>query len=382
MRNLLIGILSFLLLFVLPGCQPVPRGTPVAVTSPAGIPVSLPTAFKVLQASPTPLLPDSSPPIQTPALLAATPTPYPDPLRFTFPTANFDPVTIWRPPLYDVPWEPTPYDHFYFSRPIGADEINWPLPIYRYGGVFFENVVHTGIDIPSPKGTPVLAAGDGEVVWAGYGLFYLKEDPNDPYGKAIVMRHDFGFQGNVLYTVYGHMDDYYFVRGQKVKKGTMIGIVGETGQVTGPHLHFEVRVGDNNYSVSRNPELWIAPPQGWGILTARVLDSDGDLLPQQTVNIRSLATNQYWFVITYGGKSVNSDPYYRENMVIGDLPAGKYAVWIEYEKTVYEHIVEIKPGQVTYFRFIGRKGFFIEAPPTPQSNFTPPETTATPTSVR
>ena len=72
----------------------------------------------------------------------------PEPLRFIFPTAGSDPVSHWRPPLYPVPWEPTPNDHFYFMRPIGANVVNWPLARYRYGGVFFEDTVHTGRGYP------------------------------------------------------------------------------------------------------------------------------------------------------------------------------------------------------------------------------------------
>jgi murein DD-endopeptidase MepM/ murein hydrolase activator NlpD len=308
----------------------------------------------------------------------ALPSPTPDPLRFTFPTAGAEPVAIWRPPLYPTPWEPTTNDHFYFTRPIGANEINWPLARYRYGGVFFENTVHTGIDIPAPKGTPVMAAGPGIVTWAGYGLFYLRPELNDPYGIAVAIKHDFGYQGQTLYTVYGHMDDYYVVRGQRVEGGEIIGKVGETGKVTGPHLHFEVRVGDNNRSTARNPELWIAPPQGWGILAGRIMETSGELLKEQIVNIRSQDTNQYWYVITYGGEGVNSDEYYRENMVIGDLPAGKYAVWVGYEGTVFNQSVVIQPGMVTFLTFRGKAGFYPGSPPTPTPNFTPPDVTATP----
>lgn len=304
----------------------------------------------------------------------------PEPLRFTFPTQIADSRTLWRPPLYPVPWEPTPEDHFYFTRPIGANEINWPLANYRYGGVFFEDAVHTGIDIPAPKGTPVMAAASGKVVWAGYGLYFLREEFRDPYGLAVAIKHDFGYQGNDLYTVYGHMDELFAYRGQEVQTGDLIGKVGETGKVTGPHLHFEVRLENNNYYGTRNPELWIAPPQGWGIIAARVMNRSSELLERHSVMLRNIETNKYWNVLTYGQGSVNPDSYYRENMVIGDLPAGKYAIWIKYEGTIYEQIIEVLPGKVSYFRFLGSLGFDTEMPKSLQSEFSPPDLlpTATP----
>ncbi|MDZ4185369.1 MAG: hypothetical protein U1D97_10375, partial [Desulfuromonadales bacterium] len=71
---------------------------------------------------------------------------------------------MWRPPLSDPPWALSPYDHFYFTRPIAADKVNWPLADYRYGGIFFgADIIHTGIDLPNPRGTPVMAAAPGKV---------------------------------------------------------------------------------------------------------------------------------------------------------------------------------------------------------------------------
>lgn len=296
-----------------------------------------------------------------------------EPLRFVFPTQIADTTSLWRPPLYSVPWEPTPNDHFYFIRPIGANEINWPLANYRYGGVFFENVVHTGIDIPAPKGTPVMAAGSGKVVWAGYGLYFLREEFRDPYGLAVAIKHDFGYQGNDLYTVYGHLDEITTYQGQEVAAGDLIGYVGETGKVTGPHLHFEVRLDNNNYFGSRNPELWIAPPQGWGIIAAQVMDRSSDFLERHSVMLRNVESNRYWTVITYGKGSVNPDLFYRENMVIGDLPAGKYVIWIKYEGTIYDETIEVLPGKVSYFRFYGSLGFDTDQPDSSQSKFIPPD---------
>jgi murein DD-endopeptidase MepM/ murein hydrolase activator NlpD len=140
-----------------------------------------------------------------------------EPLRFTFPEAPPPLTTAWRPPLYPVPWAKAPQDHFYFIRPIAADDINWPLWDYRYGGVFFENVVHTGIDIVARIGTPVVAAGSGKVIWAGSGLYRGENDPDDPYGLAVAIQHDFSYQGEALYTIYGHMDRVDVVWGQIVE---------------------------------------------------------------------------------------------------------------------------------------------------------------------
>lgn len=101
-----------------------------------------------------------------------------EPLRFTFPTPGAEPISLWRPPLYEAPWALGPFDHFYFVRPIAADEVNWPLADYRYGGIFpGTDIVHTGIDIPVPRGTPVLAAGPGKVIRADYMVYSTAKTP-------------------------------------------------------------------------------------------------------------------------------------------------------------------------------------------------------------
>lgn len=307
------------------------------------------------------------------------PSPASDPLRFVFPTPGPAPVSAWRPPLYPTPWAPTIYDHFFFSRPISADEINWPLADYRYGGVFLPGVVHTGIDIPVRLETPVLAAGPGRVTWAGYGLYRGVEDTSDPYGLAVAIKHDFGYQGETLYTVYGHLNRVDVLVGQYVAAGEILGLSGETGKVTGPHLHFEVRIGKNNYFVSRNPELWMAPPQGWGILVGRLMNSTGELLDGQTVTVFSKENGQTWFVNSYGQGTVNSDPYYRENLVLGDLPSGDYVLWLPYEGSTYNIEMTITPGMVSYFTFRGKGGLKTDPPATPLPQFTPPVETVTPT---
>jgi len=333
--------------------------------------------------APIAVTPDGAP-------LEETQIPTPEPFRLTLPTPGSEPISGWRPPLYPVPWAMSPYDHFYFVRPIAADQVNWPLANYRYGGIFFApNIVHTGVDIDAPEGSPVFAAGPGTVVWAGWGLFTEAPDNlSDPYGLAVAIQHDFGFQEQQLYTVYAHMSKITTVLGQHVNTGDQIGLVGSTGATTGPHLHFEVRFPNNSFDDTYNPELWIAPPQGWGVLVGRVMDTRGLTIEHLEVAVKSEETGITRVVKSYGGAPTNSDPYYKENVVLGDLPAGIYKITLHYEDERNplkdkdpQTWVEIYPGQVTYFTFKGNLGYRLSRPPAPTLDFLPTvvSTASTPT---
>lgn len=295
------------------------------------------------------------------------------PRPITFPTSEPQPDLGWRPPPYPAPWSIQPQDHFYFIRPIPSGEVNWPNPSYRYGSTLNgEETIHTGIDIGAERGTPVLATGDGEVVWAGYGLYRGIYDETDPYGLAVAIRHDFGYEGQPVYTVYAHMESVIVWKGQPVKTGEHIGMVGETGHASGAHLHYEVRIGENRYFSTRNPELWIVPPDGWGVLVGRVENTYRRLLEEQLVQIHSLETGQRWDVWTYATGTVHSDEFYGENFVISDLPAGPYEIRIDFAGHPMTAQFWLHPGKTNYFTFKGRQGFIVQPTPTPVNLASPP----------
>ena len=331
--------------------------------NPAGIQIEEPVSDGVPEQAAQKAVPVANRYPKPPAFTGRQPAE--EPLRITFPTPEPAPISAWRPALYPTPWALGPFDHFYFSRPIAANEKNWPLADYRYGGVFIEGVVHTGIDIPTPIGTPVLATGPGKVTWAGYGMYYGVYNETDPYGMAVLIKHDFGYQGQRLYTAYGHLSEVDVVKGQYVEQGELIGLSGETGAATGPHLHYEVRLEQGGFFSTRNPELWLVPAQGWGVLVGQLTSTGSARLQGLHVTLRSKETGQNYEADTYTEGPVRSDPYYQENLVISDLPAGLYEIQVYYFGKKNTQDIIIRPGAISYFSFHGRNGFSFDMPPVP-----------------
>lgn len=114
-------------------------------------------------------------------------------------------------------------------------------PAYAGSGEY-----HAGRDIACPIGTPIYAAADGTVIHVN--------DQAETYGNHIMIDH-----GGEIYTLYAHCDTILVSVGQTVKQGDQIALSGATGNVTGPHLHFEVRVGGSRFRVNNvDPLEWIA----------------------------------------------------------------------------------------------------------------------------
>jgi murein DD-endopeptidase MepM/ murein hydrolase activator NlpD len=364
--------------FLLAACQPAqPRQTPFAVTvAPPGAAGSVAQAAQVSTAVPTAhLAPSRTPTLPptatfTPTLTPTatlTPTITPTPTQTPIPTDTNTPVPIASPTPTDPAddpnrtpeptWTPPPpdasaaiSDHYRLRRPIAEGGTNWIDRTYPYGGTSGGRLqIHSGVEFVNPRGTPILAAADGTVVFAGSDAQTVLGPTPDYYGNAVVIEHSFTSpEGQPVYTLYGHMDQIEVEAGQTVRQGDPIGKVGDTGIAIGPHLHFEVRVGDfRSFSATRNPELWIYPYGGFGTLTGRVTDASGSPLFDVTLNIKSTDIQRYAF--SYAGQPANSDPAFGENFTLGDLPANYYEVTVsENGRVRFQRIVYVQPNRSTW----------------------------------
>lgn len=328
---------------------PVPTLNPVTPT-----PVSSPTATY------RPILSNTPKPTLTPSkTLTPTITPTPSitntlrPIASATPTdpasdPNNTPVPTWTPPPANPVVEIA--DHYRLRRPISESGVNWIDRTYPYGstgGGRFQ--VHHGVEFNNPRGTPILAAADGVVFHAGDDVTTVFGAHPSYYGNLVVIQHNFTSpEGQAVYTLYGHMDKVEVQTGQTVQAGTQIGQVGDSGIAMGPHLHFEVRVGDPySFGATRNPELWIYPYRTFGTLAGRVTDATGAVLRDVTIQVKSTDITRYAF--SYAGDSVNGDPTFGENFTLGDLPANYYEVSVnENGRVRFQQIVYVYPNRTTW----------------------------------
>ena len=131
------------------------------------------------------------------------------------------------------------------AEAIVAGPLLWPVPSSTKISSGFGKRwgrAHEGIDIPGRKGTAILAAEDGKVIYSAQRIA--------GYGKMIVISHS-----NGLKTVYAHNSENLVKEGQKVYRGQVIAKMGNSGRSTGVHLHFEVRKGRK----SINPTAYVSP---------------------------------------------------------------------------------------------------------------------------
>jgi hypothetical protein len=242
-------------------------------------------------------------------------------------------------------------EHFWFSRPLRPPLSGWGSYYYPYGtnadGQYFW---HFGIDIQAGQSTPVIAVGDGTVIHAELDRETVLGPWPDFYGQAVVIEHVERWNDLPVYTLYGHVSQALVRSGQKVKQGEVIARVGQLGVALGPHLHLEVRIGSNTYYHTRNPDLWVKPDQGYGVIAGRIIDHQDYLVPQQLVTLHYLENpGAFWRqTFSYPDNVVNSDDELFETFSFGDVPAGDYLVKTFFDGKQLTLPVKVKDQEVSF----------------------------------
>jgi murein DD-endopeptidase MepM/ murein hydrolase activator NlpD len=314
--------------------EPAPTVTMLAVESPT---TTGQTPVQVTQLSPTLTQPD------------------PD-LKRLIPTSTVAPISTPCPPEHCVYQDPFP-----FIRPVtkpGNDTID---SSYRFGSTQGgKRDPHHGVEFLNSLGTPVQAVADGIVVVAGddrmtiYGPYYYF------YGNLIVLQHNLPGFDQPLYTLYAHLSEILVEEGQQILAGEEIGRVGMTGVATGNHLHFEVRLGENTYQASRNPELWLRPAtddanQTGGAIAGRILANPWIKLNISSIVIERIpgpqeAASPQIYLGIYEEKSLRGLEPWGESFAVGDLQPGRYRIsFVQYGMQQKE--IEVLPGRLSVVTF-------------------------------
>ncbi len=290
-------------------------------------------------ALPTPrtVVRQEAPPTITPQPTEPIPSPVPTQSAEAGPTRT-PPPTFTPPALPQTGAD----DHFWLRRPIPEGGVVWTDKYYPYGSTRGRTLrTHHGVEFNVSYNTPILAAADGVVVFAGSDAEALVGPEPNFYGNVVVVEHDFTLGSQPIYTLYGHLNAVEVVVGQRVTTLARLGLSGATGVADGPHLHFEVRIGQNTYGSTRNPILWLWPFPDRGALIGRVVFPGGAPAFEAPVSIRRIdgGESTVFSTTTYADNSVRSDDVWGENFAFDDVPAGYYEVSVKADGKKYSQEV-------------------------------------------
>jgi murein DD-endopeptidase MepM/ murein hydrolase activator NlpD len=249
----------------------------------------------------------------------------------------------------------------WLHRPIAPPGNVYLDQTYRYGSTMGGNFQqHQGVEFNNPDGTPVLAALGGTVVYAGRA---------EQGALTVAIRHDTTVTARDttfrLYSIYYHNSALEVQVGQRVRTGEVISRVGNTGRATNDHLHLELAISPTDSigaivdSLQRfppyttNPELWLRPLPGTGVVAGQVFDSAG--APVRQARIYGLAKRvpvetPFSYIETYGDKA-HAHPLYGEHFALGDVPAGTYLMGAEIDGKRVLRRVTVAAGLVTWVVF-------------------------------
>jgi hypothetical protein len=244
-----------------------------------------------------------------------------------------------------------PEEHLWLARPFAPRYQQLPAYSFLYGsdgGGRYR--LHTGIDIGNPLGSPVLAGHNAEVYYAGTDAVRVFGPQPDFYGKVVVLRVARP-DAKPIFVLYAHLNEVFVQTGARVHAGDVIGKVGMTGIAVGPHLHVEVRLSTPELENARNPELWLQPLAGRGVLAGRVSGPDGQPVTGAVVHLyrgdQLLRTSATYPDLEW----INPDDAWQENFVFSDLPAGQYRMVVSDGKRNLAVNATVKAGEVAFAEF-------------------------------
>lgn len=335
------------------GCSPVLVSTQAAL-----VPEHASTSTFAVQSMPTSTGMSASPaPQQTLARPAASPT-IPSPSLSSTETPDSERA---NPAQCHENW--CVYaGHFELQVPIHNPPGNVFDPSYRYDNTQNgKREPHAGLEFPAPAGETVFPAADGRVAYAGDDSQTRFGEWKDLYGNLVIVEHTFQGIAKPLYSLYGHLSRIDVKTGQTVTTQDSLGLVGDSGGATGPHLHFEIRYGDMDLNDRRNPELWLIPGQDedgqpLGVLAGQIIGPDGKAVYLSDVTVQYVGeigqpVTKSLYLETYADPHMHGDDVWQENFAASNLQTGWYNVAFIYNGQIVEQQIEIDPGQLTLVNF-------------------------------
>ena len=317
---------------------------------------------------PSPTLPNPAAPtavatavLMMPSFAPATPTATPAATHTPPPTPTADPVAAALPsptpaPTFTPPALPytQPWEHYWLRRPVPEGSSVWTDKAYPYGSTRGGTLrPHHGVEFYVPSGTEVLAAASGVVRVAGNDAVFVYGPHANFYGNLVIIELDARWDGRAVYTLYAHLSEALVSEGQVVAAQAVIGRSGATGVADGPHLHFEVRVGQNSYSATRNPLLWLYPFPNRGVVAGRVLWPSGAPVHEAPLQLRRIdAPSPYAATTTYAQGDLNGDDHWNENFAFDDVAAGYYAVEVQAGGKKLTETVWVYPYQTSFVEIV------------------------------
>jgi len=267
------------------------------------------------------------------------------------------PAQTLVPTFFSACDEPACYTPFegILKLPVPQDGNQTVEPSYRYGTTQNgERIPHDGVEFYNLFGSPVLAAADGVVLYAGDDKTRLWGRFSNFYGNLIIVQHELPSFPEPVYTLYAHLSNILVKTGDSVLAGQEIGAVGASGGAMGSHLHFEVRLKNPDLQNTQNPELFLDlrrdPNQKTGILVGRVLSNStpqtSQFLVIQKIKNNTIQTEEALYLETYAA-NIPSTIELNENFVISNLPVGEYRISTFINERFFESYFFIKENTLT-----------------------------------